>query len=93
MTGDDHPAPRRVRAEGEGEIKTTARGPEIPNHHERQVMQHLEGSGSVKAFTVRSGTKGIENLLTKGWIEMSLIEGRLCYRVTDQGLTAKKMRV
>jgi DNA-binding transcriptional regulator PaaX len=56
-------------------------------------MQHLEGSGWVKAFTIRSGPKVVEKLLKKGWIEKSLIEGRLCYRVTDQGLAAKKMRV
>jgi hypothetical protein len=47
----------------------------------------------VKAFTMRSSPRVIEKLLTKGWIEKSLIEGRLCYRVTDQGLAAKKMRV
>ena len=71
----------------------TPRGPEIPNHHERQIMQHLEGYGWVKAFTMRSSPKVVEKLLAKGWIEKSLIEGRLCYRVTDQGLAAKKMRV
>jgi hypothetical protein len=56
-------------------------------------MQHLEGSGWVKAFTVRSSPKVIAKLLAKGWIEKSVIEGRLCYRVSDQGLAAKKMRV
>jgi hypothetical protein len=56
-------------------------------------MQHLEGSGWVKAFTMRSSRSLIEKLLTKGWIEKSLIEGRLCYRVTVQGLAAKKKRV
>jgi hypothetical protein len=69
------------------------RGPEIPNHHERQLMQHLEGSGWVKAFTMRSSPKVVEKLLAKGWIEESLIEGRLCYRVTEPGLAAKKMRI
>jgi hypothetical protein len=71
----------------------TPRGPEIPDHRERQFMQHLEGSGWVKAFTIRSSPKVVEKLLTKGWIEKNLIEGRLRYRVTDQGLAAKKMRV
>jgi len=56
-------------------------------------MQHLEGSGWVKAFTMRPSPRVVERLLTKGWIEQNLIEGQLCYRVTDQGLTAKKMRV
>jgi len=40
----------------------------------------LEGSGWVKAFTMRSSRRVI-------------IERRLCYRVTDQGLAAKKKRV
>ena len=71
----------------------TARGPESPNYHERQFMQHLEGSGWVKAFTMRSSPRVIEKLLTKGWIEKSRMEGRLCYRVTEPGLAAKKMRV
>ncbi len=56
-------------------------------------MQHLEGSGRVKALTMRSSPKVVEKLLTKGWIEKNLIEGRLCYRVTDRGLAAKKRRV
>ena len=56
-------------------------------------MQHLEGSGWVKALTMRSSPKVIAKLLTKGWIEKRQIEGRLCYRITDQGLAAKKMRV
>jgi hypothetical protein len=72
----------------------TPRGPKIPNYHERQFMQHLEDySGWVKAFRMRSSPRVIEKLLTKRWIEKSLIQGRLCYRVTDQGLAAKKMRV
>ena len=71
----------------------TARDHEIPNHHERQFMQHLEGSGWVKAFTMRSSPRVVEKLLKKGWIEKSLIEGRLCYRITDPGLAAKKRRV
>jgi hypothetical protein len=39
---------------------------------------------------MRSSPKVVEKLLTKGWIEKNLFEGRLCYRVTDQGLAAKK---
>ena len=69
------------------------RGPEIPNHHERQFMQQLEGAGWVKAFKMHSTTLFIEKLLTKGWIEKSVVEGQLSYRITDQGLAAKKVRV
>ncbi len=56
-------------------------------------MQPLEVSGWVKAFTMRPSPRVVEKLLTKGWIEQKLIEGQLCYRVTDQGLAAKKMPV
>ena len=42
---------------------------EIPNHHERQLMQRLEGSGLAKAATVQSTPGFIEKLLAKGWIE------------------------
>jgi hypothetical protein len=69
------------------------RGPEIPNHHERQLLQQLEGAGWVKAFKIRSTPGFIEKLLLKGWIEKSIIEGRLCYRITDQGLAAKKVPI
>ena len=68
------------------------RGPEIPYHHERQLMQRLEGAGWVKAATVQSTPGFIEKLLAKGWIEKSVIEGRLCYRITDQGLAARRCR-
>jgi len=29
----------------------------------------------------------------KAWIERSIIDGHLCYRITDQGLAAKKMPI
>jgi hypothetical protein len=32
-----------------------------------------------------------EKLITKGWIEKWVIESRLCYPITDQGLAAKKV--
>jgi hypothetical protein len=56
-------------------------------------MRHLEGSGWVKALTMRPSPRVVEKLLTKGWIEQNPIEGQLRYRVTDQGRAAKKMRV
>ena len=46
----------------------------------------------MKAFKIRSTPGFIEKLLSKGWIEKSIIEGSLCYRITDQGLAAKKVR-
>ena len=64
-----------------------------PNHLERQFMERLQGASWVKAFTLPSSPTVIDRLLNKGWIEKDRIEGRLCYRMTDQGLAAKKMRV
>jgi predicted transcriptional regulator len=56
-------------------------------------MERLQGASWVKAFTLPSSPTVIDRLLNKGWIEKDRIEGRLCYRMTDQGLAAKKMRV
>jgi hypothetical protein len=64
-----------------------------PSHIERQFMERLQGAGWVKAFTLPSGATVIDRLLNKGWIEKDRIEGRLCYRMTDQGRAAKKMPV
>ena len=75
--------PGRTRTEGEEMTP--------PSHLERQFIERLQGAGWVKAFTLPSSPKVVENLLEKGWIEKDRIEDRLCYRVTDQGLAAKKM--
>jgi DNA-binding PadR family transcriptional regulator len=56
-------------------------------------MERLHGAGWVKAFTLPSSPRVIDRLLSKGWIESRNIENRLCYRVTDQGLAAKKMQI
>ena len=65
-----------------------------PSNLERQFMQHLQGAEWVKAITLPSSPRVVvENLLSKGWIERSCIENRLGYRITDQGLAAKKMPV
>jgi hypothetical protein len=51
------------------------------------------GSGLGEGSRKQSTPGFIEKLLTKGWIEKSIIEGRLCYRITDQGLAAKKVPI
>ena len=66
------------------------RRPEIPNHNERQLLQRLRDAGWVKAPKILATPGFIEKLMTKGWIERSIIDGQLCYRITDQGLAAKK---
>jgi DNA-binding PadR family transcriptional regulator len=63
------------------------------NHRERQFMERLHGAGWVKEVALPSSPKIIQSLLSKGWIESRSIENRLCYRITDQGLAAKKMPV
>ena len=65
--------------------------PEIPNHYERQLLQRLRDAGWVKASKMLATPAFIEKLVAKGWIERSIIDGYLCYRITDQGLAAKKM--
>jgi hypothetical protein len=62
-----------------------------PSHLERQFMERLQGAGWVKAFTLPSSPNVVKEMIEKGWIERDQIEGRLCYRITDQGLAAKKM--
>jgi hypothetical protein len=76
-------------------VETRAEGEEMttPSHFERQFMERLQGAGWVKAFTLPPSPKVVENLLERGWIEKGQIEGRLCYRMTDHGLAAKKMPV
>jgi hypothetical protein len=64
-----------------------------PNHLERQFMERLQGAGWVKEIALPSSPKIVQTLLSKGWIEGRSIENRLCYRITDQGLAAKKMPV
>lgn len=67
--------------------------PEIPNHYERQLLQRLRDAGWVKASKILATPSFIEKLVAKGWIERSIIDGHLCYRITDQGLAAKKVPI
>jgi hypothetical protein len=65
----------------------------VPTHRERQFMQHLRGGGWVKASVAPAGEHLIKNLLAKGWIERRGFGNELSYRLTDEGLAAKKMQV
>jgi hypothetical protein len=69
------------------------RRPEIPNHNERQLLQRLRDAGWVKASKILATPEFIEKLITKGWIERSINDGHLCYRITDLGLAAKKQPI
>jgi hypothetical protein len=57
----------------------------VPNHRERQWMQHLRGAGSVKAIPQADC-----NLLGKGWIERNESDGAMSYRLTDQDLRRRR---
>jgi len=65
----------------------------FPTHRERQFLQHLRSGGWVKASTAPAGARLIETLLAKGWIERGGLGNESSYRITDQGLAAKKVRV
>jgi hypothetical protein len=65
----------------------------VPNHRQRQFMQHLRGGAWVKASVAPAGPKIIEALLQKGWIEQSGSGNELSYRITESGLAAKKMLI
>jgi hypothetical protein len=67
---------------------------ETPNHREREFMQHLRAGGWVKAIMIpRGGPILIEKLLNKGWIEKCGDGRELAYRITEEGLAAKKAPV
>jgi len=61
----------------------------IPNHNERQLMQHLRGRGWVRGFELPSTCRIIGGLLQKGWIESRGAERSLEYRITEEGMMAK----
>jgi hypothetical protein len=65
----------------------------VPNHRERQLMQYLRGGWWVMASTLPAGTRLIEGMLRKGWIEQQEVAGEIYYRMTEGGLAAKTARV
>jgi hypothetical protein len=65
----------------------------VPNHRERQIMQYLRPGGWVRASALPAGTRLIDGLVKKGWIEQEILEGDVCYRMTPIGLDAKRARI
>jgi hypothetical protein len=65
----------------------------VPNHRERQIMQQLRGRSWVKAFELPEGWRTIGHLLDKRWIESRGAGRELAYRITEEGLAAKKAPV
>jgi hypothetical protein len=62
----------------------------IPNHHERQFMQQLRGRGWVKASDLPAAPIITKRLIERLWIECQGTGRDLSYRITEQGLAAKK---
>jgi hypothetical protein len=65
----------------------------VPNHLERQMMQRLRGRGWVKGFELPPSLRITDALLRKGWIESQGTERNLAYRLTEEGMAAKKALV
>ena len=67
----------------------------VPNHRERQIMQYLRNGGWVKATALPAGTRLIEGLLKKRWIEQQTTSetGEVYYRITEEGLASKTARI
>jgi hypothetical protein len=65
----------------------------VPNHRERQIMQYLRNGGWVRAGALPGGTRLLDGLLEKGWIEQGMLAGDICFRMTATGLDAKRARI
>jgi hypothetical protein len=65
----------------------------VLHHRERQWLQQLRGRGWVKAIQLQEAPAMITGLLNKGWIERSGAGRDLAYRITEQGMVAKKAPV
>jgi hypothetical protein len=53
-------------------------------------MQHLRGRGWVKATELVGGPSLLRGLFEKRWIESQGTGRDLTYRITDEGMAAKK---
>lgn len=62
----------------------------LPNHRERQIMQQLRDRGWVKAIEIVGGAVTLRRLIEKRWIESKGHGRDLTYRITEQGIAAKK---
>jgi DNA-binding transcriptional regulator PaaX len=65
---------------------------QVPNHNDRQMMQRLRGWGWVRAVELPEARTTIPRLLQRGWIESEGSGHALVFRLTEEGLAAKKFR-
>jgi hypothetical protein len=61
-----------------------------PNHYERQLMQRLRGRGWVSAVELSSNPTVVKRLLERQWIEGEGAGLATTFRLTEEGLAAKK---
>ncbi len=61
-----------------------------PNHSERQLMQRLRGRGWVNAAELSSSPTVAQRLLERRWIEAEGSGRATAFRLTEEGLAAKK---
>jgi hypothetical protein len=64
-----------------------------PNHYERQLMQRLRGRGWVSAVELSSNPTVANRLLERQWIEKEGTGLDTMFRLTEEGLAAKKAPV
>lgn len=62
----------------------------LPKHKERQFMQELRGRGWVKGLELPPASATVNGLLQKGWLEARGTGRSLEYRITEEGMTAKR---
>jgi chromosome segregation and condensation protein ScpB len=65
----------------------------VPNHRERQMMQRLRGRGWVKARELPENPVTMQRLLERRWIESQGTGRDIAYRLTEEGMAAKKAPV
>jgi hypothetical protein len=63
--------------------------PLVPNHRERQLMQHLRGRGWVRSVELPDAGMTLKGLLEKRWVESQGAGRHVSYRITDEGMAAK----
>ena len=66
---------------------------DVPTHNQRQLMQLMEGRGWVKAFQLPDARQTIKGLLDRGWIESRAAGRELSYKITAEGVAAKRKMI
>jgi hypothetical protein len=62
----------------------------IPNHREREFMQRLRGRGWVKASQIPDAAITLKRLIEKRWVERQGHGTDAFYKITEEGIAAKR---